>query len=148
MEPKILTKVAARRTARHDRNYQWLTLEQIAEHDPLYICWWDKHGRFKNKEVPADTRVCGLISANTILSWLNAHPDWIVIGEWDDERYAAPVWITGAGREALENRHLYDMEPVAGGMIEPGWLCTPLEPGDPRLHPTEDQLQNEMRGDT
>ena len=148
MEPKTLTKIAARRTARHDRNYQWLTLEQIAEHNPLYICWWNKNRRLDESKAPPDLKVCGLISGNIILSWLNAHPDWTAIGEWDQDRYAAPVRITDAGRDALANRHLYDMEPVAGGMIEPGWLCTPLEPGDPRLHPTEDQLQNEMRGDT
>ena len=145
MPPKLLTKTAARRSARHDRNHQWDTLERIAQHNPLWICWWDKDNRFKNRDVPADTKVCSLLTANTILSWLNGHPEWTVIGEWDDSRYAAPVWITDAGREALQNRHLYDMEPVSGGMIEPGWLCTPLPPGDPLMHPTEEQLQTEMR---
>ena len=57
-------------------------------------------------------------------------PDWTIIGEWSGERYARPVHITAAGLEALENRRLYDMEPVRGGLVEPGWQAVPLPEQD------------------
>ena len=123
-EPKILDEPRDRDMARYVRDRQWETLERIAEHNPLYICWWDKAGRHKG-ERPPDLKVCGIPDANELINWLNLHPDWTVTGEWSDERYAAPVWITDAGREALQNRHLYDMEAVEGGMVEPGWQAIP-----------------------
>ena len=128
MEPKILTSHDQRRSARHDRDRQWRTLELIAEHNPLYICWWNKDRHHDRDTAPPDLLICSLITGSSIASWLRTHPDWVTIGDWDDNRYAAPAWITDAGREALANRNLYDMEPVQGGMIEPGWICTPLEP--------------------
>ena len=133
MERQILTGPAQRRSARHDRDRQWRTLELIAEHNPLYICWWNKNRRHDRAKAPPDLLVCSLITGSSIAGWLHTHPNWVTIGEWDDARYAAPAWITPAGTEALANRHLYDMEPVEGGMIEPGWLCTPLEPDHPAL---------------
>ncbi len=51
--------------------------------------------------------------------------DWWVIGDWSDQRYAAPVSLTDAGRAALANREQYDLEPVTGGLVEPGWQATP-----------------------
>ena len=128
MEPKVLTSHEQRRSARHDRDRHWRTLELIAEHNPLYICWWNKDRHHDRDTAPPDLLICSLITGSSIAGWLRAHLDWVTVGDWDDRRYAAPAWITDAGREALANRHLYDMEPVQGGMIEPGWICTPLEP--------------------
>ena len=125
-EPRQLTEDRDRDMARYIRDHQWRTLEQIAEHDPLWYCWWDKAGRHKkNEDRPADLKVSGLIDGMEILAWFRSHPDWVEIGEWSDERYAAPIRITEAGREALQNRELYDMEPVTGGLVEPGWQATP-----------------------
>lgn len=129
MEPKQLTSDEDRRMARYVRDRHWQTLERAAEHNPLYICWWDKDRRHsRSKEpLPDDLQVHGLIGGMEVARWLRDHPDWTEIGEWSDERYAVPVWITDAGREALQNRHLYDMEPVYGGMVEPGWQAIPAE---------------------
>ena len=128
--PNLLDDPEARARARHIRDQQWTTLEQIAEHHPLWICWWDKHRRHaKHEERPPDLIVHGLITGMDLAQWLRSHQDWTVIGEWSDERYAAPVWITEAGRTALENRHLYDMEPVEGGLVEPGWTAQPRQQG-------------------
>ena len=123
--PKTLTDDPARAMARRIRNFQWETLERIAEHNPLYICWWNKNSHHNEKNSPNDLMVCGLIDGSELVHWLKAHPDWTVVDDWSDERYAAPVYITDTGREALRNREQYDMEPVEGGMIDPGWQAVP-----------------------
>ena len=131
MEPIIKDDPENRNMARYMRDHQWETLERIALHNPLYICWWDKDGRHKRaKEAPDDLLVHGLITGNELAMWLKSHPDWTEVGEWDDERYAVPVWITDAGREALANRDRYDMEPVWWGLVEPGYHTVPAEKSD------------------
>ena len=130
-EPRVGDEPDHRKWARQIRDRQWSVLERIAEHDPLYICWWNKNGRHKKDNRPDDLLVCGLIDGSELAQWLRDHPDWTIVGEWSDERYAAPVWITDAGREALANRHLYDMEPVYWGLVEPGWQTIPAEKTDP-----------------
>ena len=127
--PKILDSPKHQARARHIRNRQWETLERIADHNPLWICWWDKDRRHKKTDdQPDDLIVHGLITGVELAQWLQSHQDWTVVGDWCEERYAAPVWITDAGRDALANRDRYDMEPVLGGLVEPGWQCTPAEP--------------------
>ena len=129
LEPKWLIEERDRKMARHIRDRQWEMLELIALHNPLYICWWDKARRYKVKtDTPPDVWACGLIDGMRMLRWLKAHPDWTQIGEWSDERYAAPVHITDSGRDALANRECYDMEPVEGDLVEPGWRAIPLDP--------------------
>ena len=116
--------------ARRIRDHQWETLERIADKNPLYVCWWDKNRRHGRREhQPDDLKVCGLIDGMELVHWLKTHPEWTTTGDWSEERYAAPVWITEAGRTALENRHLYDMEPVKGGLVEPGWRAKPRQQG-------------------
>ena len=120
-----------RDVARHIRNAHWRTQERMAEHDPLWCCWWDKAGRYDTRrgygqEPPADVELFGLIGAMEFGAWMRKHHDWFVCGEWSDERYAEPVRLTEAGRVALAHRELYDMEPVEGGMVAPGWQCVPL----------------------
>lgn len=129
MEPKVLNSSEDRAIARQIRDNQWAVLERIAEHDPLWICWWDKDGRHsKIEERPDDLAVFSLLKSNELSLWLGPsgpHADWIEVGPWSEERYAAPVRLTSAGRSALEAKDQYDMEPVLGGMVEPGWVCIP-----------------------
>lgn len=127
MEPRLLTDQRARDRARYTRDLQWQLLEQISEHNPLYVCWWNKNRHHNEGDIPDDLKVYGYITGMEMLHWLNAHPDWTEIGEWSDERYAAPVFITDAGREALSARSRYDLEPVAWGLVEPGWQAIPSE---------------------
>ena len=118
-----------RHYARTIRDHHWQVLERIAEHDPLWICWWDKRGHHRDRrgrEPAPDVEVFGLIDGMEFLNWLNDHPDWTVIGEWSAERYAAPVTLTAAGRAALDDRAPYDLEPVRGGLVEPGWKAIPF----------------------
>ena len=130
---RVLTSDVSRRTARRTRNRHWQVLEKIAEHDPLWICWWDKAGRHSERSLegrwvathPPDVEVFGLIDGMEFLDWMKVHPDWLEIGEWSDERYATPVRITDAGRAALTDRDKYDMEPVLGGLVEPGFEVVP-----------------------
>ena len=129
-QPRELTEPTHQDRARRIRDRHWETLELIAQHDPLYICWWNKdryHDR-TGTPLPEDLLVHGLIDGLELAAWLRKHPDWTDMGEWSDERHAVPVWITGAGRKALANRHLYDMEPVEGGLVEPGWTAVPTPP--------------------
>ena len=139
MKPKKLTSDEDRAMARRERDFHWSILERIAKHDPLWICWWDKDRRHSERNpykketrtLPDDLLVLGLIGgSNEFLSWVGPngqHPDWLEIGEWSDERYAAPVRLTDAGRAALADRDKYDMEPVHGGLVEPGFVCIPSE---------------------
>lgn len=77
-------------------------------------------------QVPDDcVYVFGLIGSNELYGWLSAHKDWWKRGRWSEKRCARSIRITPAGRKALKNRHLYDMEPIHGGMVEPGYIVTP-----------------------
>ena len=124
---RTLTDPAARQMARRMRDRHWEILELIAQHNPLYICWWDKDQRHGRHD-PRNLLVLCLITGSELTAWLRAHPDWTNVGEWEPERCAVPVWITDAGRQALRHREQYDTEPVQGGMVEPGWECIPAGP--------------------
>lgn len=104
----------------------WEFMDLVARHGTLWACWWNKNGHHAPENRPTDLYVCGLIDGCELREWLNRHEDWWVIGEWSDERYAAPVSLTDTGRAALANREQYDMEDVTGGLVEPGWVATPL----------------------
>lgn len=135
-EPRQLTEQADREMARRIRDRHWEIMEQVGRLGTVWCCWWDKVGRFNKRDIrtgarvdlaPDDVIVFDLFSAMGFLEWTRRHKDWWTIGEWSDAQYAAPVSLTDAGREALRNRDRHDMEPVTGGMVEPGWQCTPAE---------------------
>lgn len=132
MEPKKLTSKSDREMARRIRDEQWAFMEKVASiaPAPLWWCIWNKDGHHKGTEGP-DQHWGGLIDGMELSEWMHQHSDWWVKGEWDDDRYARPVWLTDAGREALAKRAAYDLEPVTGGMVEPGWEAIPL-PQDSR----------------
>ncbi len=99
-------------------------MERIAEHGTLWFCVWNKRGL---PEQADEWRSC-LVSGMELQDWMQTHATWFVCGEWSDDRYAAPVQLTDAGREALKHRDAYDMESVNGGLVEPGWQAIPLSP--------------------
>lgn len=107
------------------RNRQWEFMARAVEIGTIWVCWWDKEQRHRSPA--SDVKVCGLIDGMEFLGWLHSHEDWWTIGEWSDARYAAPVSITDAGRAAYGERARYDMEPVTGGLVEPGWSAIPAE---------------------
>ena len=121
MPPKTLTSPADRAMARRVREVQWQFMERVASAGTLWWCNWNKRG------LPEGTDECrmGLISGMELAAWMQTHPDWWEIGAWDDARYAMPVALTAAGRDAFASRALYDLEPVTGGLVEPGWSCVP-----------------------
>jgi hypothetical protein len=102
-------------------------MSRIVDHGTLWFCVWNKR---RLDEKPDEWRDC-LIGGMEILEWMNRHPDWFVYGEWNDDRYAFPVQLTDAGRAALHERQKYDMEPVFGGLVEPGWQAIPLPAQNP-----------------
>lgn len=121
LEPRKLTDRESREHARAVRDRQWRFMERCAEHEPLWFCVWDKRGR----EEGPDEWLDGLITGLEIQDWITRHPKWFVYGEWNEERYAAPVTLTDAGKRALRNRSAHDMKPVFGGLVEPGWQAIP-----------------------
>jgi hypothetical protein len=126
MTPKVLTDDASRQRARMMRDWHWETAGRVAALGTLWICWWNKNRRYDlTKPLPDDLIVCGLIDGIELLEWFNSHNDWWEIGKWSDERYAAPVSLTDAGRAALAEREKYDLEPVTGGLVRPGWQAIP-----------------------
>lgn len=120
--PKKLRTKFHREQARLTRDAHWRFMERCAEHNPLWFCIWNKERR----PTLADEQRHGLIDGMEILEWTDRHPDWFVMGEWSDERYAMPICLTDAGRAALTEREKYDMEPVYGGLVEPGYQVIPL----------------------
>jgi len=122
-EPKILRDKDSRNRARVIRDRHWRFMERAAEHDPLWFCVWNKTGQPELEDEWRD----GLISGMEIMDWVRRHTDWFCIGGWSDQRYARPFRLTDAGRAALANRDVYDMEPVFGGLVEPGWQCVPAK---------------------
>ena len=126
-EPRHLTDDTSRKMARYSRDRQWRFMSRIVDHGTLWFCVWNKRHL---DEKPDEWRDC-LISGMEILEWMNRHPDWFVNGEWNDDRYAFPVQLTDAGRAALHERQKYDMEPVFGGLVEPGWQAIPWPAENP-----------------
>ena len=70
--------------------------------------------------------VFGLVDGVQFLSWAKGH-GFIECGEWSEAKYAQAVTVTDAGRAALADRSAFDMEPVEGGLVEPGWVAVPAE---------------------
>lgn len=134
VKPKRLRSKRAREDARRQRDSQWEFMERATVAGTIWVCWWNKnrhHGPSPDAQYAdgsgyrGDLLVCGLIDGCELAEWLNSHPDWWDIGEWSDDRYAAPVTITAVGRTAFAEREKYDMEDVTGGLVEPGFVCTP-----------------------
>lgn len=100
------------------RDAQWAFAEKVATHGTVWFCVWNKARR---PEL-VDEQRHGLIDGLEMLEWINSHPDWWVLGEWSDERYALPVQLTDTGSASLADRARYDLEPVTGGLVEPGWV--------------------------
>lgn len=124
-KPKRLTSPADRAMARRIRDQQWRFMECVRDAGTLWWCPWNKNRHHDPKTAPEDLYISGLIDGMEMMEWMSAHKEWWLIGEWSEKRYARPIRLTPAGFEALANRHLYDMELVTGGLIEPGWRCTP-----------------------
>lgn len=122
-KPKRLTSQKDREMARHMRDFQWGFMERVSKLGTVWVCWWNKN-RHHTEDKP-DLLICGLIDGCELIEWLHSHEDWWIIGEWSDERYAAPVSLTDAGKTALANREQYDMELVTGGLVEPGFCVMP-----------------------
>lgn len=154
MNPKRLTKRSDRMFARRERDAQWALMERIARENVVWMCPWDKnrkHGRrcvstycesrtFNANgglfecahckrtmgSVPDDgVYVFGLIGANELFAWTASHKEWFKWGPWVEKRCARSLRLTESGREALTHRDLYDMEPIHGGMVEPGYIVIP-----------------------
>lgn len=120
-QPRVLDDPDTRAMARAIRDGQWNVLEKAAEHGTLWVNLWNKTRR---PEAP-DERRFGLIDGMETFEWFTRHPDWLTQGAWSAEREAFPVTLTDEGRKALANRAAFDMEPVCGGLVEPGWQAIP-----------------------
>jgi|SRR5882672_10609801 len=125
--PRKLTAKKDRALARRIRDFHWQIMERIAREGTLYICLWNKH---RMEERPDEVLLC-LISGNELIDWMHRHRDWFLIGPQNKERWTNPVSLTAAGIRALAEREKYDMEPVHGGLIEPGWQAVPSPPAKP-----------------
>ena len=134
--PKDLTgELHWRETARRIRDRQWQIMETAAANgDEVRICPWDKKRWVPGKgdcrlEPEAGEYRFSLMGFMETFAWFDGdHPDWFTVDEadWNDERATHLYRITDAGRQALQERERYDMEPVKGGMVEPGWQAVPL----------------------
>jgi hypothetical protein len=134
VKPKRLTSPGDRAMARRMRDGQWGFMDRVAEHGTLWVCWWNKNRHYgpspsaqyaDGSGYRDDMLICGLINGMELMEWLRSHEEWWTIGEWSDERYAAPVSLTESGRAALADRDKYDAELVTGGLVEPGWCAKP-----------------------
>jgi hypothetical protein len=120
-KPRRLTSKSDRQMARRIRDSQWNFMEKVAALGTVWWCIWNK---IRREERTDEVRCC-LISGMELNEWMMTHPDWWDVGEWDDERYGRPVKLTEVGRIALAEREKYDMEPVTGGLVEPGFIVVP-----------------------
>ena len=121
--PNVLSSPDDRAMARRTREAQWEFMQRVADAGTLWWCAWNTSSL---PEGPDECRM-GLLEGMEVSQWMHTHPAWWDIGGWDDTRSAQPVRLTEAGREALAHRDQYDMEPVTGGLVEPGWVCTPTD---------------------
>jgi hypothetical protein len=120
--PKQLNSDDDRRVARNVRDSQWEFMERCKAHHPLWWCVWNKERR---PELEDEWR-SGLLDGMEILDWIESHRTWFRVGKWSDARYARPIRLKPAGLDALEHKEMYDMEPVRGGLVEPGYETIPL----------------------
>jgi hypothetical protein len=111
-----------REMARRVRDGQWKFMEKVHALGTIWWCIWNKE---RKPELADEYRNC-LLSGMELNEWMSTHPDWWEIGEWSDDRYARPVRLTDVGMAALASRDVYDMEPVTGGLVEPGYIVDPL----------------------
>ncbi len=119
-EPRLLASKSYREAARRIRDGQWRHMEDLRESGGEY---WRAFGGEGN--VPAGVVFFGFLLWQDMAAWLHEHHDWFNIGDFDTARGANPIALTAAGLRALENRQLYDMDPVFGGAVEPGWTAIP-----------------------
>jgi hypothetical protein len=121
-EPKLLTDSFWPDYARKVRDRQWRLMDLAAEFGTAWFCVWNK----ARKPELADEMRHGLIDGMEVMGWFTRdHPDWFIVGKWDDARYALPIQLTEAGRAAMADRSKYDDEPVFGGLVDPGWKAFP-----------------------
>ena len=122
MKPKRLSDRSSRMAARYGRDAQWEFMKRVAREGIVWMCSWDKYNRHKDGD---GVYVFGLLGSEAFFHWLGSHPDWWKRGRWSEKRCARSIRITEAGLTALANREQYDMEPIFGGMVEPGYIVTP-----------------------
>lgn len=120
MKPKMLRDRGTRETARYIRDRQWSLMERMVN-APLRVCLWDKK---RLTAEPGEVRFC-LISGMEFMNWVRSHRRWFVVGRKHDERDAFVMKLTKAGRWAFRHKKRYDMAPVEGGLVEPGWVAIP-----------------------
>ena len=140
MKPKRLTDRNSRMMARRERDSQWAFMERVAREGIVWMCPWDKYRRHglrcanswcysrdcaHTPKTDDGVYVFGLIGSNELFHWLDSHKNWWKRGRWSEKRCARSIRITDTGRIALQNRHLYDMEEISGGMVEPGYVVRP-----------------------
>ena len=106
--------------ARRMRNAHWRHMERMVD-GTLYVRLWNR-GRLP--DVP-DVLNMSMFSGMDFMDWVRAHPTWFEPSQWDEDRKADPFRLTEEGREALRNKHLYDMEPVPMG----DRMVVPVPPG-------------------
>ena len=114
--------------ARRERDGQWAFMERVAREGVVWMCPWDKYHRHGSDGV----YVFGLLGSNEFFHWLGCHKDWWKRGRWSEKRCARSIRISDAGRKALKHREKYDMEPIVGGMVEPGYIVTPWPQTKPK----------------
>ena len=110
-----------RHYARAARDYQWRFMERAAELGTIWFTAWNKYRREQGPDEWRDALITGI----DILQRIEQQPEWFVVGEWDDARFARPISLTQAGLVALKDRAPWDMEPYRGGLVEPGWVAIP-----------------------
>ena len=101
------------------RNQLWNTLGRIADTNPLWVCWQGEGHSPHREDTPDDLIMFDINENPTLTRWFSRHPEWTVTGKWSHERCAAPVFITDAGRRAIDHRILYDNEPIEPDMPQP-----------------------------
>lgn len=157
MEPKRLTDKTSRVIARRKREGQWEFMERVAREGAVWMCPWDKYGKHENQprskaKIRTDAvndgdgvYVFGLLGSNEFFHWLDSHKDWWKRGRWSEKRCARSIRITDAGRKALRVREQYDMEPIFGGMVEPGYVVTPWPKERGGASVRKDQMKTRKR---
>ena len=120
-----LTSRFDRERARRTREMQWRFMERVFEWRELWFSPWNKDRR---DEAPDEWRAC-LMTGMEILGWIRSHRTWFHFGRWNEDRAARPIRLTAEGKRAVfERPREADMEPIHGGLVEPGYIVRPLPP--------------------
>jgi hypothetical protein len=135
MKPRRLNTRYHRESARRHRDFDWAFMRRIARQGIVHYSPWNKNRLPTGRNEYRD----GLIGGLEWWGWVKRHRTWFCWSAWDPQRQTYAFSLTRIGKKiARRPPRRFDLEPVYGGLVEPGYREDPIL----RFHrPLHEQLR-------